>query len=59
MGKVKAWLMDMEQDTTDILETFYYINGVDECRELFLQKHPGQVATFNKTLEGWKDFKGE
>lgn len=58
MGKVKAWLMEMQQDAIDILDAEFQKLGFGKCQDLFLKKHPGQVDVFANTFEEWIFYNG-
>lgn len=53
MGAVKNWLMEMQDYASEVLDNFFYSNGEQSCRELFIHKYPGQVDIFNNTLAEW------
>ena len=46
MGKVKAWLMEMEDRAFALIAHI----GPDNARDAFLTEHPGQEAVFERCL---------
>jgi hypothetical protein len=60
MGKVKAWLMEIEEHAFNCIEEAALNHqSVDIARIKFLEKYPNQKSVFEHVVEEYQEHIGE